>query len=97
MPKQPDSKTTLNEQEVKILEAARAYADALAVLRGPPPFSAWDALKIELTRTRLLVEVMEFSAERKPSPSIPDKGPAPPDLLALMNRFLPPRPREPTS
>jgi hypothetical protein len=85
------SLTTLNEQELKILDAARAYADALAVLRGKPPFSAWDAMKIQVTRNQLLFEVMTLSAEREPGASIPDGGPAPPDLMMLMKRFLPRR------
>jgi hypothetical protein len=80
----------VSEQESKILDAARAYADALAVLRGPPPFSAWDAVKIEVTRNQLLFEAMVLSNERQPGPSIPAHAPAPPDLLALMKRFLAP-------
>ena len=82
--------TTVSKQESKILDAARAYADALAVLRGTPPFSAWDAAKIEVTRRQLLFEVMVLSNERQPGPSIPADAPAPPDLVALINRFLPP-------
>jgi hypothetical protein len=91
----PEKRTeaTLNEQELKILDAARAYADALAVLRGKPPFGAWDAMKIEVTRNQLLFEVMTLSAEREPGASIPADGPAPPDLMTLMKRFL--RPFEP--
>ena len=82
--------TTVSEQESKILDAVRSHADALAVLRGTPPFSAWDAAKIQVTRNQLLFEVMVLSNERKPGPSIPPHAPAPPDLVALMNRFLPP-------
>jgi hypothetical protein len=82
--------TTVSEQENKILDAVRAYADALAVLRGTPPFSAWDAAKIQVTRNQLLFEVMVLSNERQPGPSIPADGPAPPHLVALMKRFLTP-------
>jgi hypothetical protein len=77
------------EPEKKILEAAYAYADALAVLRGTPPFSAWDALKIEVTRRQLLSEVAALSADREPGPSIPDRSPAPPELAALVRKFIP--------
>jgi hypothetical protein len=80
---------TVSEQESKILDAARAHADALAVLRGTPPFSAWDAVKIQVTRDRLLFEVMLLSNERQPGRSIPANDPAPPDLLALIKRFWP--------
>jgi hypothetical protein len=79
----------VTEREEKILEAARTYADALAVLRGDPPFSAWDAAKIECSRNQLLVEALLLSGERKPVPSIPADAPAPPDLIWLMERFLP--------
>ncbi len=82
----------LTEHEKKILEAARAYADALAVLRGTPPFSAWDVAKIECSRNQLLAETMLLSGERQPGPSIPSDAPAPPDLVRLMERFMP-RPR----
>lgn len=80
---------TLSKHERKILDAARAYADALAVLRGTPPFSAWDALKIEATRRQLLSEVAALSAQREPGPSIPDTSPAPPQLAALVRKFIP--------
>ena len=82
----------VTEQEEKILEAARVYADALAVLRGNPPFSAWDAAKIECSRNQLLAEALLLSGGRQPGPSIPADGPAPPDLVRLMERFMP-RPR----
>ena len=82
--------TPVSKQKSKILDAVRAYADALAVLRGPSPFSAWDAVKIEVTRNQLLFEVMVLSNERQPGPSIPDDAPAPPGLVALIKRFLPP-------
>jgi hypothetical protein len=78
----------VTEQEKAVLEAARGYADALAVLRGKPPFSAWDAAKIEATKGRLLVEALMLSEEREPGPSIPGDGPAPPELAELMKRFL---------
>jgi hypothetical protein len=78
-----------SKPEKKILEAAYAYADALAVLRGPPPFSAWDALKIEATRRQLLSVVAALSADREPGPSIPDSSPAPPQLAALVRKFIP--------
>jgi len=81
---------TLSEQDSKILKSAYAYADALAVLRGTPPFSAWDLARIEATRTQLLVEVMTLAGQRDPGPSIPDDGPAPTELLTLIKRFLPP-------
>jgi hypothetical protein len=77
------------EREQKILEAARAYADALAVLRGDPPFSAWDAAKIECSRNQLLAEAMLLAGERQPGPSIPADATAPPDLVRLMERFMP--------
>lgn len=83
----------LTEQEKMVLEAARGYADALAVLRGKPPFNAWDAAKVEATKGRLLFEALRLSGEREPGPSIPDGGPAPPDLAELMKRFLFPRER----
>ena len=79
----------MTEQENKVLEAAYAYADALAVLRGTPPFSAWDALKIEVTRRQLLSEVAVLSADRQPGPSIPDGSPAPQELAALVRKFMP--------
>jgi hypothetical protein len=82
------TKTANSEQEQKILQAAYAYADALAVLRGTPPFSAWDAVKIEVTRRQLLSEVAALSAERTPGPSIPDGSPAPDELKALIRRFV---------
>jgi hypothetical protein len=78
----------VTEQEKMVLEAAREHADALAVLRGQPPFSAWDAAKIEATKARLLFEALRLSDERKPGSSIPDGGPAPPDLAQLIKRFL---------
>ena len=78
----------LTEQEKIVLEAAREYADALAVLRGNPPFSAWDAWKIEARKAQLLVETLKLAGEREPGPSIPERGPAPPDLAELMKRFL---------
>jgi hypothetical protein len=79
----------VTEQEEKVLEAARAYAGALAVMRGKPPFSAWDVAKIVATRNQLLAEAMILSHELTPGPSIPDGAPGPPDLLGLMERFLP--------
>jgi hypothetical protein len=79
----------MTEQENKVLEAAYAYADALAVLRGTPPFSAWDALKIEVTRRQLLSEVAVLSADRQQGPSIPDGSPAPQELVALVRKFMP--------
>jgi hypothetical protein len=79
-----------DEQDgLKILRAAYAYADALAVLRGQPPFSAWDAAKIVATRNQLLAEVVEVAGRREPGPSIPDGAPAPPDLATLIKRFVP--------
>jgi hypothetical protein len=84
-----DVLVNVTEHEEKILEAARAYADALAVLRGDPPFSGWDAAKIECSRNQLLVEALLLSGERQPGPSIPADAPAPPDLLWLMKRFMP--------
>jgi hypothetical protein len=78
----------VTEQEEKILEAARAYADALSVLRGEPPFSAWDAAKIVATRNQLLAETLILSQEVAPGPSIPHDGPAPPDLKRLIERFI---------
>jgi hypothetical protein len=89
MPEQPDSHTTLSEQDSKILRAAYDYADAVAVLRGQPPFSAWDAMKIELTHRQLLAEVIALSNQRLPGPSIPDKAHAPAGLAELIKRFLP--------
>lgn len=78
----------VTEQEEKVLEAARAYADALAVVeRGKPPFSAWDAAKIVCTREQLLSEALVLSGERAPGPSIPSDVPAPPDLMRLIRRF----------
>jgi hypothetical protein len=78
----------VTEQEKIVLEAAREYGDALAVLRGKPPFSGWDAAKIEATKARLLIEALRLSDEREAGPSIPAGGPAPPDLAELMKRFL---------
>jgi hypothetical protein len=78
----------LTEQEKVVLEAARGYADAVAVLRGKPPFSAWDAAKVEATKAQLLLETLKLSGEREPGPSIPEGGPAPPDLAELMKHFL---------
>jgi hypothetical protein len=78
----------LTEQEKMVLEAARAYADALAVQRRGPPFGAWDFAKIEATQGRLLFESLKLSKEREPGPSIPDGVPAPPDLVELMKRFM---------
>jgi hypothetical protein len=83
------TKTTLTEQERKILDAARAYGDAMAVLRGKPPFSVWDMMKIDLTRRQLCFEALMLSAKDKPGPSIPDGSPPPPDLKVLMDCFLP--------
>jgi hypothetical protein len=82
------SAVNVTEQEEKILKAARAYADALSVLRGRPPFSAWDAAKIVATRNQLLAEAMILSQELAPGPSIPHDTPAPPDLKRLMERFI---------
>ena len=84
----------VSEQEKIGLEAAREYGDALAVLRGKPPFSAWDAAKIDATKTQLLFEALRLSEEREPGPSIPAGGPAPPDLAELMKRFLFPGERD---
>jgi hypothetical protein len=81
----------LTEQEKNVLDAARAYADALAVLRGKPPFSAWDAAKIGATRNQLLAAAMTLSGEREPGSSIPGDAPAPPDLSQLIERFITPR------
>jgi hypothetical protein len=78
----------ITEQEEKVLQAARAHADALAVLRGQPPFSTWDAAKIEMTRQELVFEAITLSDEREPGPSIPMGAPAPPDLVELMKRFM---------
>jgi hypothetical protein len=79
-----------DEQDgLKILRAAYAYADALAVLRGQPPFSEWDAAKIVATRNQLLAVVVEVADKREPGPSIPAGAPAPPDLATLMERFFP--------
>jgi hypothetical protein len=86
----PSGRTnSMTQQENKVLEAAYAYADALAVLRGTPPFSVWDALKIEVTRSQLLSEVAALSTDREPGPSIPDGSPAPPELAALVRKFIP--------
>ena len=83
------SQTALTEQDAKILRAAYDYADAVAVLHGQPPFSAWDAMKIELTHRQLLAEVIALSNQRSPGTSNPDKAPAPADLAELIRRFLP--------
>jgi hypothetical protein len=78
----------VTEQEKMVLEAARGYADALAVLRRGPPFGTRDAAKIEATKGRLLFETLKLSYEHEPGPSIPDDGPMPPDLMELMKRFM---------
>jgi hypothetical protein len=80
---------TDEQDSVNILQAAYAYADALAVLRGRPPFSAWDAAKIVATRNQLLALVAEVADKREPGPSIPDDAPVPPELATLLKRFFP--------
>ena len=77
----------LTAAEEKIVHAARGYADALAVLRGNPPFSTWDALRVTAKRDELLSEALKLSGEREVGPSIPADAPAPPDLVAFMNRL----------
>lgn len=80
--------TELTDQEAKLVHAARAYGDALAVLRGTPPFSAWDAARIAATERLVLVEAAALAGERAVGASIPDHAHAPPDLMLLMKRFL---------
>ena len=55
----------LTAAEEKIVHAARGYADALAVLRGNPPFSTWDALRVTAKRDELLSEALKLSGERE--------------------------------
>jgi hypothetical protein len=61
----------LTPGESKVLQAARDYAAALAVLRGVPPFTADDVLRIFTTREMLLSAAACSICAREPSPTAP--------------------------
>jgi hypothetical protein len=57
--------------ERKVLQAAREYAAALAVLRGKPPFTADDVLRIFTTRAMLLNAAAGLICAHEPGPTAP--------------------------
>jgi len=73
----------LTPGECKLLEAAREYAAALAVLRGNPPFTADDVLRIFTTREMVLNAAAALGFVRETSPSR-SRAKTAPQLSALI-------------
>jgi hypothetical protein len=78
----------LTPSEEKLLEAAREYADAVAVMRGPPPWSTADGARMLATKGAMLAAAFEMALEREPGPSIPDMSGLSDKVQAYMKLHL---------
>jgi hypothetical protein len=61
----------LTPGEKKVLQAARAYANALAVFRGSPPWTADDVMNIFTAREMVLVAAGSLVSDREAGPTAP--------------------------
>ncbi len=78
----------LTSTEERLLEAAREYANALAVMRGPPPYSTADGARIIATKNAMLFEVFQMAHEREPGPSVPDMAKLPAKVQTYLKSHL---------
>jgi hypothetical protein len=61
----------LTAGEKKVLHAAREYANALAVFRGNPPWTANDVMKLFTARDMVLCAAGSLVSEHEAGPAAP--------------------------